>query len=283
MKAYSIKDFNKQFPTDDACLEWLKNFLYPDGITCKSCGMVTSHSKIKNIPVYSCNHCGCHTHPMAGTIFERSRTPLKDWFYAIFLISHTRCGISAKQLQRELGVTYKTAFRMFHLIRKLLQSSPNQLSNKVEVDETYIGSRLRGHGRGKHLENKTTLFGMVERQGTVKAFKVTDLKKSTVMPLIRNNIANNTLIYTDEFQGHRDLWQDGYRHKYINHSEKCYVKGDIHTNTIEGFWSQLKRSINGVYHAVSPKYIQNYVDEYAFRYNHRKDEKPMFLTILQKI
>jgi len=121
MKKYTIIDFNKDFPDDNACLEWLKNYLYPDGIVCKQCGIVTTHHKVSKRQCYACDRCGSHVYPMVGTIFEKSVTPLKLWFYAIFLISSTRCGISAKQLQRELGVTYKTAWRMFHAIRLLLQ------------------------------------------------------------------------------------------------------------------------------------------------------------------
>lgn len=147
MDKYTISDFNNQFPTDDDCLAWLRRYLYPDGIPCKSCGKITGHSKLANLPVYSCNRCGRHTHPMSGTIFNGSRTPLKQWFYAMFLISATRCGISAKQLQRELGVTYKTAWRMFHQIRSLMQSSPAPICGEIEIDETYIGGRKRG-GKG---------------------------------------------------------------------------------------------------------------------------------------
>ena len=169
---------------------------------------------------------------------------------------------------------------MFHQIRSLLQASPGQLSDKVEVDETYIGGKLTGK-RGKQLANKTTVFGMAQRQGIVKAFKVSDMKQSTVLPLIKQNIISNTLIYTDEYQGHRDLWDAGYRHKYITHSKKQYVDGDIHTNTIEGFFGQLKRSISGTYHVVSPKYLQLYVDEFSFRYNYQ--HAFVFSSLLKKM
>jgi len=181
MKKYTINDFNRQFPNDAACLEWLKNYLYPSGIYCKQCGKITSHSKLSKLPVYSCNRCGGHTHPMSGTIFERSRTPLKQWFYAIFLMSATRCGISAKQLQRELGVTYKTAWRMFREIRTLMQSTPHTMSGEVEVDECYIGGRKHGK-RGRGAAGKTPVFGLVQRQGNVDATAMGDLKASTVYP-----------------------------------------------------------------------------------------------------
>jgi transposase len=282
MEKYTITDFNKQFPDDDACLEWLKTYLYPDGIPCKSCGKITGHSKLSNLPVYSCNRCGGHTHPMSGTIFNGSRTPLKQWFYAIFLISATRCGISAKQLQRELGVTYKTAWRMFHQIRTLMQSTPHTMSGEVEVDECYIGGPKPGK-RGRGAAGKTPVFGLVQRQGDVDAMAMPDLRASTLYPVIKERILSESIVYTDEYNIYDRLESHGYSHKRVHHSAKIWVLGDAHTNTIEGFWSLLKRGINGVYHAVSQKYLQNYIDEYAFRYNHRKDERPMFLTILAKV
>lgn len=282
MERYTINDFNNQFPNDDACLEWLRNYLYPNGITCKSCGKVTGHSKLSNLPVYSCNRCGAHTHPMSGTIFERSRTPLKQWFYAIFLMSATRCGISAKQLQRELGVTYKTAWRMFHEVRTLMQSSAKPMSGEVEADETYIGGKAHGK-RGRGAESKVPVFGLAQRQGDVDAMAMGDLKASTVYPVIKERVLPESVVYTDEFKMYDRLHTQGYSHKRVHHSAKVWVLGDAHTNTIEGFWSLLKRGINGVYHAVSEKYLQSYIDEYAFRYNHRKDERPMFLTILEKV
>jgi len=282
MEKYTINDFNEQFPDDHACLEWLKNYLYPNGIFCKPCGKVTSHSRLPKLPVYSCNRCGSHTHPMVGTIFERSRTPLKHWFYAMFLMSATRCGISAKQVQRETGVTYKTAWRMFRQIRSLLQESPKPMSGEVEIDETYIGGRSHGK-RGRGAEGKTPVFGIAQRKGKVSATATNNLKTATVYPIIKERVVPESMVYTDEFLIYNGLKKQGYAHKRVHHASKVWVVGDAHTNTIEGFWSLLKRGINGVYHAVSEKYLQSYVDEYSFRYNHRKDEKPMFLTILEKV
>jgi len=282
MERYTINDFNKQFPNDDACLEWLKNYLYPDGIFCNSCDKITPHSKLSNLPVYSCNRCGAHTHPMSGTIFERSRTPLKSWFYAMFLMSATRCGVSAKQLQRELGVTYKTAWRMFKEIRTLMQLTSKPMSGKVEVDECYIGGKSHGT-RGRGAKGKTPVLGIVQRKGNVSAKTVKDVKGATLLPIVKEHILPESLVYTDELASYNKLRRHGYDHKRVHHASKIWVLGDAHTNTIEGFWSVLKRGINGVYHAVSEKYLQSYINEYAFRYNHRKDEQPMFLTILSRV
>jgi len=219
---------------------------------------------------------------MVGTIFERSRTPLTSWFYAIFLMSATRCGISAKQLQRELGVTYKTAWRMFKEIRTLYQDLPHSMSGEVEVDEIYIGGRKHGK-RGRGAGGKSTVLGMAQRKGDISATVTPDLTSATVYPIIKEHVLPDSMIYTDEFPLYRKLKRHGYHHKRVHHASKVWVLGNAHTNTIEGFWSVLKRGISGVYHAVSEKYLQCYVDEYMFRYNHRNDDRPMFLTVLEKI
>jgi transposase-like protein len=219
---------------------------------------------------------------MSGTIFERSRTPLKNWFYAIFLMSATRSGISAKQLQRELGVTYKTAWRMFREIRTLMQSSPQPMLGIVEADECYIGGRSHGK-RGRASENKTPVFGLVQRGGNVHSEKVERVTARNLKAIIRERVDRSSIMVTDEFWSYNYLHEEFAGHLRVNHSKGEYANGIVHTNTIEGFWSVLKRGINGVYHAVSKKYLQSYIDEYAFRYNHRKDEQPMFLTILAKV
>src|SRR4030042_3438070 len=267
MEKYSINDFNNQFPNEDACLEWLKNYRYPDGITCKSCGRVTSHSKLSKLPVYSCNRCGAHAHPMVGTVFEGSRTPLKQWFYAMFLISATRCGISAKQLQRELGVTYKTAWRMFDQIRSLMQDSLEPICGEIEIDETYVGGRKHGGKGGRSwTENKTPVLGMAVRGGPVSARIIKNVKAKHLIPIIKEKVLSFSLIYTDEFVSYNQLKDNRYFHHKVNHATKEWAIGGVHTNTIEGFWSTLKRGISGVYHHVSRQHLQRYIDEYAFRY-----------------
>lgn len=141
---FTDKDFERQFPTDDACLEWLKDYLYPNGIPCAKCERITKHHKVASRKSYSCDYCGHHVHPTAGTIYHKSSTPLRLWFYAIYLMASTSCGIAAKQLERELGVTYKTAWRMFKQIRTMLDDEGSDpLSCRVEVDEAYIGGKPR--------------------------------------------------------------------------------------------------------------------------------------------
>jgi len=287
MDKYTIRNFEKDFPTDEACLEWLKDYLYPEGVFCKVCCGVTKHHRVKSRPSYSCDRCGHHEHPMAGTIFQDSRTPLRLWFHAVFLMASTRCGISAKQLERELGVTYKTAWRMFRQIRSLLEEPPSTLSGHVELDETYVGGKVRAGNRRQaartRMSNKSVVAGHVQRGGKLNAIHLPDGTKGALVPLAQQYVLAGSTIYTDELPAYKVLGRKGYQHRRVHHAAKVYVSGNAHVNTIEGFWSLLKRSINGVYHSVSSKYLQSYINEYTFRYNHRKDQEPMFQTMMAQV
>lgn len=291
MQKYTINDFNRDYPDEDTCLERLRGRRYPDGSACEKCERVTKYHRDAGRKSYSCQWCGHHVHPTAGTIFHKSATPLRLWFYAVYLMASTRCGISAKQLERELGVTYKTAWRMFNKIRSMLQDDGDEpLSGTVEMDETYVGGKRRGTraGRPGRDSHKTPVFGMVERndgesKGRVVAKAMPDVRRATVMPHVRKKVLPESMVYTDEYQIYNGLNREGYRHDRVHHREEVYVAGDVHTNTIEGFWSLVKRGIGGVYHSVSSKHLQGYLDEYAYRYNHRKDERPMFLTMLSRV
>ncbi len=285
MKKYSTKDFDRDFPTDDACLEWLKNNRWSNGIYCEKCEKITNHYRIHGRPCYSCEFCGNHIYPMAGTIFEDTRFDhLRLWFKAVAYMAVTRCGISSRQLSRDLGVTVKTGYRMWKQIRSVLaEGNGAKFFGTVEVDETYVGGKKRGK-RGRGSENKTVVFGMVERKGRAKGVVVPDVKAKTLVPLIEANVLKDATVYTDDLPSYNKLAYIGYKHRTIAHSQKIYVGGkDIHTNSIEGFWSQLKRSINGTYHHVTGEHLQEYVDEYSFRYSHRKDEQPMFLSMLKQV
>lgn len=284
MKRYTIKDFQQDFPDDAACLEWLKDYRWPNGITCKNCEKVTKHHLMKSRKSFSCQECGNHVHPTAGTIFHKSRTPLTLWFYTTYLMAQTRGGIAAKQIERETGVTYKTAWRMCKLIRQQLNEKHDPFSGETEVDESYFGGKMKGGKRGRGSENKTAVVGTVERKrGKLTARVVPNVKRATVEPIVKETIAEGSTVYTDEFNIYDKLHKSGYKHFRIPHGLKIYAVGDIHTNTIEGFWSLTKNGIKGVYHAVSPKYLQYYVNEYAFRYSHRNDVTPMFRTFLSRI
>jgi len=284
MKTYAIKDFNKQFPNEDACLEYLKQSRWPEGIYCEKCQKVTTHYRIPSRKVYSCEFCGSHISPTAGTIFHKSATPLRSWFHAIFIMASTKTGISAKQLERELGVTYKTAWRMFGQVRKLMAEDVNPLSGHVEVDETYIGGKRSGK-RGRGAAGKTVVMGLVERKGNAIAKVVPNVQARTLLPMIQAKIIreNKTIVFTDELPSYNQVERLGYAHSVVQHAANQYVSGIAHVNTCEALWSTIKRGIDGVNHSVSPLYLQSYLDSYVFRYNHRKDETPMFLSLLNQV
>jgi transposase len=199
------------------------------------------------------------------------------------LMTSTRCGISAKQLERELGVTYKTAWRMAKLIRQeLMVQDDEPFVGEVEMDETYIGGKRRGDKRGRPSEDshKVPVFGMVQRSGRVAAVAVRNVKAKTFMPHVLKRVLPSSVIYTDELRSYDGLKRRGYQHNRIHHAEQVYASGTVHTNTIEGFWSLTKRGINGVYHAVSAKHLQGYLNEYAFRYNNREKNQEPFKKLL---
>ncbi len=286
---YTVEQFRAEFPTDDACLEHIKEQRWPNGITlCAKCGIERKHYRVRGRTAYACDHCGNHIYPLAGTIFEKSTTSLRTWFYAMYLIGSTRCGISAKQIQRETGVTYKTAWRMFKQIRTLLSEDVQLEGSSVEVDETYVGG-VRKYGRGRPMrgdKTKTPVMGLVERGGNIVALAVEDVKGSTLLGNVKKYILPNSTVFTDELRGYdgiKHMPEMGYRHRRIKHSAGVYVRGNVHTNTIEGFWSLEKRGIGGVYHSVSQKYLQSYLDEYSFRYNRRDRGNLIFTSILKKV
>jgi len=288
---YTIADFNCEFPDDDACLTHIFEARWPGGITVcdsKKCGNVERrHHRVTGRTAYACDYCGKHIYPMAGSIFEKSTTPLRLWFYAMYLMGSTRCGVSAKQIQRETGVTYKTAWRMFKQIRTLMSEDISLEGSSVEMDETYVGGKRKGRrGRpGVGDRQQTCVVGVVERKGgRVVALVADGATREKLHGIAKEYVLPESIIYTDEFPAYRGLdWIHGYDHRRINHSQGVYVVGDIHTNTIEGFWSLVKRGIGGVYHSVSKDYLQSYLDEYSFRYNRRNAGQPMFTSLLEKV
>ncbi|MGE3511440.1 MAG: IS1595 family transposase, partial [Vicinamibacterales bacterium] len=241
---------------------------------------------------WTCKACGHHLHPTAGTIFHKSSTSLHLWFYAMYLMTSTRCGISAKQLERELGVTYKTAWRMAYLIRTKLMAQdvePFSGGEPVEMDETYMGGRRKGlHGLkrkgtgrpGPDDYTKTPVFGMVQRRGRVVAMTTKTVRSAELLPLVQERVLPGTMVFSDEFRGYDPLKAMGYPHQRIRHSERVYVSGDVHTNTIEGFWSLVKNGIRGVFHSVSRQHLQGYLNEYAWRYNQRLMGRGRFELLL---
>jgi transposase-like protein len=284
-------EFMREFPDDATCLEWLwQNRCSEDGerAECPKCKTVRKFHKVKDRPAWDCDSCGYHLHPTAGTIFHKSSTSLHLWFYAMHLMTSTRCGISAKQLERELGVTYKTAWRMANLIRNELMADDEEvLDGPVEADETYIGGRRRNVpvGRPGAASHKTPVFGVAQRgrgTGKVVAVVVSDASTKTLMGQITQRVLPASLVYTDEWQPYQNLPKAGYVHRRIHHASRVYVSGDVHANTIEGFFALTKNGIRGVYHSVSRKWLQGYLNEYAWRYNTRTGTRSQFELLLTR-
>lgn len=280
---FTISDFDAKYPHDEACLDDIFQKRYGSLKVCPECDKKTKFYKVTARKCYACQFCGHQLHPLAGTIFHKSDTSLKSWFFAIWLFANSKNGVSAMEIQRKIGVTYKTAWRMAKQIRLLFDKKPKKpLKNHVEMDETYVGRKVKmgtpskGLVVGRGAPGKTIVFGMVERGGDVKATITPNVKSNTILPIIHEYVEPRTVIHTDEYAIYNPLRKNGFRHRKCSHGKGQYVRGITHTNTIEGFWSQLKRSITGTYHSVSPKYLQHYVDEFSYRYNLRNDKPSSF-------
>ena len=267
----TVQQFFKKFPNDDACLDHLMELRYGEALECPKCLKYGKFSRITKMPAYQCAWCGHHIHPMAGTPFERTRTSLQKWFYAIFLFISSRHGVPAKELQRQLGVTYKCAWRIGHEIRKYMAhiDGDDNLSGHVEVDETYVGGKRPGK-RGRGAAGKTIVMGMVERNGDIMTRVIPDVKAETLHRTVLDHVDTGSLLSTDELQGYKGLVKRGYRHGSCNHSEEQWVNGIHHTNTLEGFWSHFKCSVVGTHRSISGKHIAKYLGEYEFRFNLRR-------------
>jgi len=295
---YTIFEFDREFTDDSTCMDFLVAKLYPEGIYCPTCGRVTKHHRVKARTCYACQFCGHQEYPLVGTIFEGSSTSLRLWFQGIYLMASTRCGISAKQMERELGVTYPTAWRMANQIRSLLgQDDDEPLSGSVEMDETYYGGKPRladrerksdgsfKRGRTGHFEKKQMVFGAVERGGRVRAEVVPRTERGGIAKRVRSFVLPESVVYTDEYVGYDKPGKAFTEHPRINHSERVYVSGEVHTQNIAGFLRLLKGGLTGVYHGVSTKHLEAYLDEYVFRYNNREitGRRGMFDAFLSRI
>ncbi len=278
-KGFTITEFFRRFPDDNSCLDHLMKVRYGETLECPKCGKEGRFARLKKLPAYSCPWCGHHIHPMQGTPFERSRTPLQKWFYAMYLFTTTRNGVAAKELQRQLGVTYKTAWRIGHEIRKYMGyvDGDPMLGGHVEADEAWIGGRTQG--KSGH-SNKTIVFGMVERDGIVRAVPVKSRSRFHIEPHISDKVEPGSTISTDDYSVYKILPALGYEHGAVNHSAKQWADGIHHTNTIEAFWGWLKRGINGTHVWVSRKHLPKYLGEFEFRFNLRNSPHLMFDFLL---
>jgi transposase len=281
-KPMTVTQFLRLFPDDDSCLAHLFEVRYGSHPVCPKCGQIDTFHKLAKMPAYTCN-CGHHIHPMVETPFHRSRTPLQKWFFAMFLFTTTRNGVAAKEIQRQMGVTYKTAWRMAKLIRIYMGwvdgDAPLGGSGGaiVEADELFVGGKSR---MAQKMDNKTIVFGITERGGDVITRVVPNRGEFATSPIIQEFVRPGSKISTDDWNGYQNLVNEGYTHGTVNHSAKEYVRGEWHTNTIEAFWSMVRRTIEGTHIWVSPKHLPKYLGEIEYRWNLRKRPDLMFPLLL---
>ena len=283
VQAYSVREFFAEFPNDDACVNRVMEVRYGLRHVCEKCGKESTFHKLAERRAYSCSHCGDHVYPGAGTIFQDSRTPLQTWFYAIYLFIATRHGVSAKELQRTLGVTYKTAWRIGHQIRDLMAKADGfeMLKGHVEIDEAYVGGKRAGK-RGRGAEGKTIVMGMKERGGKLATEVIPNVRKDTLRDVVLENVEKGATVSTDELYSYNLLTGDGYKHGAVSHAAKEWTYYDYrtaathHTNHVESFWKIFKDSINSTHIHISEKYMDRYLGEFQFRSNHRQMVNGMF-------
>lgn len=288
---YTLIEFAREFPDDSACLEHLWRSRFSDDgehAYCPKCQRERKFHRVQARPSWSCDSCGRHIHPTAGTTFHKSATSLQLWFYVMYLMTSTRCGVSAKAVEREIGVGYKTAWRMCNLIRTHLMAQDDRwpLKGHVEADETAYGGRPKASAtRGMTMPEvqtytkarKVGVMAMVERGGNVRAYVQ---PRDGALATVTRHVDPKATVYTDEWAGYRNLHSTHPTHLKIRHADRIYASGDVHTQTIEGFFGNVKNGIAGNYHGVSAKWLQSYLNEYTWRYNHRNDGRTMFKLLL---
>ncbi len=277
----TFREITKQYADEDKTRETLERLRWPNGAVCPKCGGVEPY-KLTPKPgsktrkgLYKCKACREQFTVTVGTIFEDSHIPLSKWLMAIHLLCASKKGMSAHQLHRMLGVTYKSAWFMAHRIRYAMNREPlvSKLKGVIEADETYVGgkaqNRLGGHA-GRGALNKTPVLSLVERKGDVRSFPMSRVSGDLLKEIIRWHVHPQARLMTDDYVPYRGLGREFASHETVKHSDKEYVRGDVHTNTVEGFFSLLKRGIVGTYHHVGSRHLWRYLDEFDFRYNQRK-------------
>ena len=282
-KPMTIRKFDEQFPDDDTCLEHIFRVRYGARHTCKKCGRGAKYYRVKKRRCYECEHCGTQVFPTVGTPFEKSRTPLRMWFQVMLMFTTTRNGVAAKEIQRATGVTYKTAWRMAHLIRRYMGYVDGDAplggpgGGAVEIDKAFIGGR---DPKGTK-DDKAVVLGMVERDAEIITRVVASRRSLDVMPHIAAYVRSGSRVYTDEAHAWNELrWAKDIDHAAVNHKKKEWARGPVHTNSLEGFWANLKRMIEGTHIWVSKKHLQTYLWEAEFRHNLRKEPHLMFEALL---
>jgi len=281
----NIIQIYKQYPDHKACLEHLESVRWKGSPTCPYCNS-TNSTPVPKESRHHCNNCNTSYSVTVSTIFHKTKVDLQKWFLAISLTLNAKKGISARQLARDIEVNKNTAWYMLMRLRTAMTEYGELLQGIIEADETYIGGKNKNKhddkkidgGQGRNTKAKTPVFGVLQRDGKIKAQKVKNVKGNTLKRIINQNVIKPSTVITDEWGSYNGLSKN-FVHKRVNHGTGNYVVGDFHTNTIEGFWSLLKRGIVGQYYKVSDRYLNQYVNEFCFRYNNRNNPTIFELTL----
>jgi len=269
----------QRFPDENACRKLLEEIRFKENFYCPKCGSTGTIYKYKD-GRFKCKDCNEQFSLTKGTIFERSHIPLQKWFLTIYIFCSHKKGISSHQLSRDIGITQSSAWYMLHRIRTGMRNSSvykEKLDGIIEIDETYVGGKNKNkhwdkkskRSQGRSTVDKACVFGMLSRTGNVIAFPVQHLYHNGIKLLIKAKVKAGAIVNTDEFLIYKGL-SKYFQHQVVDHSRYQYCDGEKHTNSIEGFWSMLKRGIIGIYHLVSRKYLKKYCAEFVFRYNTRE-------------
>ena len=273
----TLPEITEMFSTDDKCRELLERLRWPNGAECPRCHSQKVVRLVASDKLFYCAECDYQFTVTARTIFHDSHLPLAKWFMVTLLLCEARKGISANQIKRTVGMSYKTAWYLCHRIRAAMkETEQHMLDGTVEVDETYVGGKVRGQGRGPYAGKKEIVIGLRQRSGDLRLFRAEDVTSGTLAKYIRENISSDVdVIVTDELVGYpKAMIEAGFhqrKHKTIRHRDRVYVQGDIHTNTVESAFSLLKRGIMGTWHKISAKHLPAYLNEMTFRFNRRKN------------
>lgn len=287
----NLIELSHYFQDENICRKYVERIVWNGKPVCPHCGF----SRVYTFPDgkrYKCayNKCRKQFTVTVGTFFESSKVPLRKWLHALYIFCNHKKGISSYQLARDISVTQKTAWFILSRLRETLkEKAPQMLAGVFEVDETYVGGKEGNKhqapaSKAKRLaiakekkgynhspfDNKTCVFGMVQRDGMVRNWVIAKQQKFTLIHLINKNVLKGSVMYSDEFVGYRPLNNIGYKHEAVNHRTHHYARGTVHTANLDSYWSSLKRGIIGIYHHVSPKHLQRYCSEFSFRYNTRK-------------